>query len=238
VRVPEDVLGTILDDGRLKSSHEAGKLGGEAEKYNATRARFEEQAFGYTDAAAVEERPISGYLTDAGTDNTFAMSYGDARLILSDDVRQRATLTFGDSLDHGEGRWSSIVPRPGADVSWDTYYYPASDDPLRDWGADNLGAYQEGLRASDPLSWQSISDYSHAGGQFSDSYLEMQIHGGVRVGDIQEIVFTGHEPPSDALTQRLDAAGIPWRHDAAQNPWLRAATAEIDDTGPASPFEE
>jgi hypothetical protein len=235
VRVPEDVLGTILDDGRLKSSHEAGKqISTGAEQYNASRTRFEEQAFGYTADAAVEERPISGYLTDAGADNTFAMSYGDARLILGEDARRRATLTFGDSLDYGEGR-PVIVPRPTGDVSWDSYHYPVSDDPLRDWGAEHLGAYQEGLRASDPLSWQSISDYSHAGGQFSDSYLEMQIHGGVRVGDIKEIVFTGHEPPSDALTQRLDDAGIPWRHDDSQNPWL---SAEIDDTGPASPFEE
>jgi hypothetical protein len=167
------------------------------------------------------------------------MSYGNARLILNPDAMQRSTVTFADSLST-DGR---VLPRPAGAMAWDAYEFPSYGAPLpAEWSDETRAFFQEQMQARDPLAWQSLADYQqlaqHHDYTGASIYVEMQIHGGVRVSDIKEIVFTGHEPPSDALTQRLDAAGIPWRHDAAQNPWLRAATAEIDDTGPASPFEE
>lgn len=97
MRVPEDVLIKILDDGKFKNQHETGTSGGLLKP--AYRENAERNAFG----EGLKEFPIYGYIatnksssSDAFTPITF--TYGGVKIIFNDDIKSRTTITANDSL--------------------------------------------------------------------------------------------------------------------------------------------
>ena len=226
VRIPSDALDKALTDGRLKTSHELTDLLARGQSYQDTREAFERDAFGYDIDTPLAQLPISGYITQAGQDSGAAQWYGDARLVLKPEALERATASFGDSLD------GDLIPRPVGDMTWDAYNFPALPErDLATMSEEARAQYESTLAKMDPLSWDSIKAYgakTDLPNVHVDMYVEAQVHGGVSLGDIQQVIFTGEQPDA-ALLQRLDDAGITWSHEP--QPDYLATLGRTPETG-------
>jgi hypothetical protein len=227
VRVTPSVLEHVLDDGRLKTQYESGRSGGYRETNLDNRRMGELATTGTSLDTPDAERPVYGSvavsgLRGAGRDDFFdgnkvnpdrLSQYGRVQVVLKPSVRGRTTFTVGDSLDtRYTGRASRLT-----DPSIASAGLVASG---------RGGLVHTGLRG-DPLG----RDYESP--QFrGNQYVEAQIHGGVRVDDIAEVVL-----PSRAgkLVSRLDAAGIPWRVVKPTRASLAAVVVELGDK-PGHPF--
>ena len=108
----------VLADGRFKSQFESNKSGG---MYDRSRRKIEEVEQGIPVNSKLSDRPIYGYLAsqisvnensardvnDEKPTNTFTVNtsrveqYGNLRVLLNDDVKERTTYTLRDSLLQG-----------------------------------------------------------------------------------------------------------------------------------------
>lgn len=177
--ITDDLLAQVLADGRFKTQFETGRSGGMF--FPQERAFREEQWFGLPADAPVTERPVYGYLV-TGNGGGMVDMYGEAQVIFRSDIRRRTTAIVGDSM----GNLSYGRPAP-------------VDAP--DW-------YAFTIRLDDPDFARLDRDYD--GLSFNRrGYIEAQIHGGVTVDDIAEVVFRSR--PSDGLIELLRERGIPWR---------------------------
>lgn len=185
VQVPDEgVLEKILGDGRFKSQFESGYSLGIYD--NNARAVLEKRLFGYAEDAVPDTRPIYGYAHQGtgafgpgGVDG-----YGNVRVILKDEVRDRTTVTMTDSLMAGDEIGASTI---------DNLHY-SSFSPYE---AHSPGKYVNRKGADAP----------------GYSYIEAQVHGGVKAEDIQQVLFSEADYPDGPLrsvVERLDELGIPW----------------------------
>jgi len=166
VRVKPSALQKILDGGRFKSQFETNKSGGSVAKDS--RDKLESGAFGFDEAkAGVENRPIYGYLSkDTHGDNTDAdvSQYGNVAVELKPETRDRATMTYGDSLAMTSGgHYESVIPQPVTHP--DSRIYPL-------------------YNGIDPLRPRDLAN----------EYMEAQVHGGVSTSDIKSVTFHGKAP--------------------------------------------
>jgi hypothetical protein len=209
VRVPKPALNKILTDGRFRTQFETGKSGGLLN--TDLRTRVERNLFG--DLTPNQERPIYGYLDafDTAADHEILDQYGELRVVLKDEVRDRTTWTGEDSLsrvfDPTAGEFvPSSVPSPLNDPHQRSLNTPTppTDDPASQ--ARNPERLRGGrMEIQDPEGWWGTTEDR---GIFS-AYIETQIHGGVSVSDIAEVIFPSE--PSAAFKARLRKEGIPWR---------------------------
>ncbi len=198
VRVTPGNLAKILEDGRFKSQFESGKSKGNND--NILRANVEAKWFGLDPNVfeSPEKRPIYGYVmvdgvrpagiggADIFAPATDALSqYGNIQVVLKDDVRSRTTAMFGDSLNNSHQGLPSPVNQP----SWQSFT-PA-------WKS----MVTRGLTGTD-------RDVDSADFRYGN-YAEAQIHDGVSVDDIEEIVFP--TTPSAAVRAQLESRGVSWR---------------------------
>jgi hypothetical protein len=96
IRVPEDVLPQILEDGRFKNQHETGTSRGMLD--SEYRKVAERNAFGINQKKPTDF-PIYGYIsTGVNGHRPPVQHYGDVRVVLNDDVKNRTTITAQDSL--------------------------------------------------------------------------------------------------------------------------------------------
>jgi hypothetical protein len=194
IRVTPASLDRILDSGRIYSAFEGARSRGLNDLE--VRARHERIIFGLDPAADAATRPVYGYLdpltapaagrNQEGLDESL-YQYGRIRVVLRDSVRPRTTAMFGDSLDLRHAG----LPAPIDDPDWRAYT-PANPGGL----LTNLLSKLE----RDPESEDARMTYG---------YIEAQVHGGVTLGDIEEVVFPS--TPPKALREKLEQAGIPWR---------------------------
>lgn len=142
------------------------------------RIATELSLFGILANRGARDRPIYGYLS--GSLEASLLQYGKVVLELSEDIQERTTFTIGDSLDHTRhGTEPWLAPMPVLQP--------------------RLGAAHTEIDIS---ACAGCSQASPCG------YAEAQIHGGVTLGDIARIVFTGGAAPDLALSQRLAALGL------------------------------
>lgn len=231
IRVHPETLVAVLRDGRFKSQFETKSSSGLLD--NTLRAGSERGMFGYPFDLAPADRPIYGYLTNP---NSRVSPYGNIRVVLKDDVRPRATITFQDSLSGGGGG-NTFLPVP---LERPSIY--AVDFALSGVRRDPLTL----IKADEPQVTQLA--------RMSDGFTEAQIHGGVGVGDIAEVVFPRESflsPRGRAALEReksvlqgyLDMPGITpegireWRRRVAEidaelerDPFA-LAKAKLDDLG-------
>ena len=146
------------------------------------RANYEGTVFGIPGDAPWQDRPIYGYLTNSPEDEVGLSQYGEVKLILKDEVRARTTAMFGDSLDN-----TLASPVPVNDPDW------------RGWEGTTGGAV-------DPRRESGLKRRRD-----TKEYIEAQIHGGVAVGDIEEVLFP--EEPLQSTIDKLEKAGIRWGVD-------------------------
>lgn len=102
MRVPEDALLEVLNDGKFMNQHES----------NAGRGMprgVEQEARVFAVEAKPEALPKYGYL---GPDNSQTNYYGPIRVVFNDSVKDRTTFTFDDSLIQNMG---PVAPSPVRD---------------------------------------------------------------------------------------------------------------------------
>jgi hypothetical protein len=191
VRISPTNLGRVLEDGRFKTQFETGKSGGLLD--NSRRSNFERHVLGVPSETAPQDRPIYAYFYDSYDDAPDAKwmpatyQYGQAKVVLKDTIKSRATLTSYDSLDGtlaGSSHEANFAPRPM--LKPDVRAFAAHRDVL-----------------GKPLH-EVVSGYG-----------EVQVHGGVKVSDIARVEFNG-KTVNKTLTKKLDKLGIPWKHAMAE----------------------
>ena len=203
IRVPVSAATKILDDGRFKSQFESQKSGG---MYSPnSRAQSEEVLFGIPKDIPAAQRPIYGYIEESTDREKFegTQQYGEVAFTLKPDVEGRTSFTWDDSLSYSNSAASTMA------------------SPTLD------GIAQIGDRTDDVLNLKSIDN------RFT-SYIEAQVHDGVSLKDVASVridsipydfirpsgarVGTGDTGDIAALTDKLDAANIPWEvHDSDTN---------------------
>lgn len=195
VRVRDSVLPKILDDGRFKSQFETGTSMGALT--TAGRSKVEADLFGSRPATTPKDRPIYGYLAAPNFGTTFdtafqreVADYGDVAVKLKPRVRDRTTLTLGDSLATADG----LAGTPARKMTLDA---APLDRPRWERAHRELHAAKDGPAALRVL-------------EANLSYVEAQFHGGLSVSDIAEVAFDDRQPP-EGLRKLLEEKGIPWR---------------------------
>ncbi len=204
IRLPIKSLIAVMGDGRFKNQFESGTSGGD---YDIEERKAEEmKMFGipHSPPPPNSHRPIYGYFhpdgntVDEGSDIEW---YGEIRCRFKEHVKNRSTLTIGDSL-YGNTRPS-------------TFHDPG------------LESYRSGIDATLESSMLDteikVDDDNRIG------YVEAQYHGGLLVDDIAEVTFSydpnklslpeGPVHPERALnislnkkiTDILDKKNIPWK---------------------------
>lgn len=204
-----DSLRQIIIDRRMKTQFETGTSGGLFSP-NARR-EVESRQMGIGTDVPDTLRPSYGFQVhfdewDVVTGSPAARHYGRIVLRLKDSVRNRTTMSAGDSLDNG----LLVVPVDGPINNEDMYLAAirenhsileaASDAVKRGIKEDLLGDYWEG-------------EYGDSAWHY---YNEVQIHGGSTLADIEEVLFPvglSNYTGLDELKKMLDTLGISWRDD-------------------------
>ncbi len=146
INITSEDFAAVGVDGRFKSQFETGDSMGLYDPK--VRKKVEASLFGYnTTTTSPEKRPIYGSIDPDGPLNPASSTwrYGDVRVVLKDNVKDRTTFTPTDSLT------GATVPSP----------------------IKNPGRHSISLNMDDPYA----------------GYIETQIHGGVKMSDIAEIVI-------------------------------------------------
>ena len=189
IMTEESVIENILEDGEVKSIFEVGEWA-KGEQYLEHRTAYEKIAFGYDNDTPVEMRPISGIIYPAQHNNdlidTFGTNYGSVQIVLKDEAKERTTFTVGDSLD----KWQRPTPIGGK--------VPRTFD---------LATKAQGAAQGFKNDKNMLEDK----GWWNFNYVEAQVHGGVKLKDIEKIVF--HYPENvdmEFMEFRLGELGIPF----------------------------
>lgn len=177
-------LALMIRSGRMKSCHETMSsiyrdFPSEIKFYRGARLSYEDHYMGLGGTAA-RQRPIYGYVEGSGGS---LGDYGSVKITFRESVRDRATVTAGDSLN-GMAR-----PIPVSRVQ--------QADPM-DW-------FQAGVRIRPnerhPAYHKPIKDWA--------GYIETQIQGGVDLSDIENIdLGGGHMFLNDQQLRKLAKAGV------------------------------
>jgi hypothetical protein len=174
VATPADRMLRILADGRMKTAHEAKSTAGAGVGgYLKARKWYEDSIMGIGGGKAVKraDRPVYGHRTTE--EGLSAVShYGDVHIRLKPETESRTSVTWGDSLNH------FLTPTMLADVEG------TSDTGMFDRAASLLEYY------TDP-KWKHSdihSDEDRVRKAANTDYVEAQIHGGVRLEDIDHVV--------------------------------------------------
>lgn len=186
VRVPAAAMLQILEDGRFKSQYESkqsspGGLYSPKYRREAETEMFGERPeFGKRNA---ERAPIYGYFMEDTTTLDTDHAYGNVRVVLNDDVKERATVYGYDSLGMNGAPSPALAPAI----------------------ASVIGMYSnpEEKNSPDPIRFETFKDWRTVG---NTPYIEAQYHGGLRVSDIKEVQL---EPPKEPRHARhaYDAPG-------------------------------
>lgn len=196
IRITPDGLRGVLRDGRMKTQFETGSSRGAYDP--SLRASVESELWDIPVDYAATKRAIYGYLESPhDVAGGGVQQYGGLVVRLKPAVRQRTTFTMSDSLG------GDMVPSP--------------------INAPRAASLRPG-QAAKALQTESrnINEYFYGKAGYSaervqSSYIEAQVHGGVAVDDMAEVLvpITGQQSPATVLGQEvmdgLARAGIPVR---------------------------
>lgn len=178
-----NAMEAILQGGRFKNLFETGKSQGLDNKANRTRA--EGATMGVPADKHGAARPMYCYLSPDGTHprDEPADTYGGVVFKFKDHVKDRSTVTFGDSL-------AMETQTGGQATPWSQIGHQSVDPgDLHRLGLDTLD------------SWDSFTAKR-------ECYIEAQVHDGLSLEDVEEIQWP-HDPPPN-LRKMMDAQGIKW----------------------------
>jgi hypothetical protein len=188
IRVPIDVIHDVIKKG-VKNQFETDRSEGD---YNPDyRREVEYDLMGIDFSATPRERPVYGYFDHPDVKDYGAVGYGRVRLILNEDVKNRTTVTVGDSFD--EPYKTAAAPARKIHTGALDDKRDALVEAIREGKKDSLGRVLQG-----------------------SDYVEAQIHGGVTVRDVRrvEIEVNPGEPEQwyESIGRELDVIGVPWKY--------------------------
>jgi hypothetical protein len=210
IAVPPEAVPSILRARRLKSQFETGTSRGLFSPE--TRRGFEYEKMGIPRSIPEGLRPIYGFQInpdfegDSPTQANASIHYGAVVLRLKPSVRDRTTMTNADSLDH------SLFPIPVDGEVSDDRILAAVGDYDFEVGDAVLGATMAMIE--DVTGEFGYGDDS--GGGYGIGYSEIQVHGGVSINDIAEVIYSDSEylvpkVNRDVIIHELDRLGIDHR---------------------------
>lgn len=189
---PERNLVDILNSGEIQNGYVSGKSErGYADQLGTpsdSRMKMENKAFGLTEKSPLSERPVYGFVDSPGPADD-PLDYGNAKIVLNPDVKERSTVTLGDSLDISRAAWDA----PFADTAAPLL---ASNPNPSDIFYPSQGVIPTSLTSTENIS----RDFG---------YVEAQIHGGLKTSDIARVEF--YDKPKPEVAEALDAKGIPYK---------------------------
>ncbi|MEU1985133.1 hypothetical protein [Nocardia sp. NPDC019395] len=218
IRVNPATLAAVLRDGRFKTKFETGKSAGGAGLEG--RAWLERVWFGHDpDTFPDRERPVYGsvqlngdYAAATGPhgigwferlgdsewkqgigDADTLSAYGEIQVILKPDVLDRTTFTVGDSFNDRAATFPSHISNPQPE-SFYAYDNSTDGSAYKSPATNALGSFDRQYDLPSVTNW---------------TYVEAQVHGGVRVNDIDHVLLP-HDPAPE-LRQALDDNNVPWR---------------------------
>lgn len=198
IQLPATVLDDVLSGG-VKNQHETGTTGGKLAKNQRTAA--ESNMFGIGKKAAPGDHPVYGFLQERDDHDvpSLVSQYGGVRLTLKDHVASRTTFTVGDSF--GPGKDGTVAPpllsAPSAHAFGSVNVgraIPEMDAARISHGTNKVGA---------PYGVREVQ-------RASRSYIEAQVHGGVKPSDIAHVTFTRDGAPTETQRARMAELGITW----------------------------
>ena len=205
VAAPPDVVDKVLREGRYKSQFETNASYGGDVQIEARRGA-EAGILGVPTSTKDKDRPVYGYASDRPPNNVGKESvaydiatasnhiasrgYGSVILEMKDSVKDRSTITFGDSLNHSDSQISSPMRNPS---------YRSLDFVDGSHIVPNVVKHKsvDGQAISEKGEWRT------------GDYTEVQIHNGLPVTDVAKAWF--RKEPSVETQGLLKARGIPWQ---------------------------
>ncbi|WP_416564475.1 hypothetical protein [Nocardia testacea] len=200
IRISSDGLAGVLERGRFVTAVDISHPDSNVVR---SRIALHKDCFGYDREYPPELRPVSGYVRilgeqASGVGGKDALSrYGDIQVVLRSDVVGRTTACVGDAVTE------RMYTRPS---------------PLLDPSAWSFGIVPHGRADTEFGYIRSLGaltgiDRKYDSPEFLGSrYVEAQVHGGVKVSDIDHVIFPSE--PSSELIEKLASAyegGIPWK---------------------------
>ena len=183
---------SILEDGRFKSQFETTDSKGAYAPD--VRAMEETSQLGLHPSTIPESRPIYGYVSIENPVNQSVAHYGNVRFELKDSVKERTTITDGDSL----GSPSKPIPMTGPLVT--------------EMQAASVGGHGGKLQE---FPYTDIYEYvdnsfENAGMFDNGPYIEAQVKSGVKVSDVQKIYISENNTKYafDKLIELAEKEGI------------------------------
>ena len=189
IRVKKGVLRKILEDGRFKSQHETRTSGGSLAPQ--ARKKAEGNMFSYPESLKPEKRPIYGYATQ----NKFGFSLdneGKINRYSTVDMYGKIRVKLKDST-----RKRTTVTF-GDSLGASSYIPTPLEDPTHE------------SQPMEGASWQIDKAMSDNPGM---SYVELQVHDGVKLDDISRVYFPDGMEPSEEIIKLLKEKGIKWTVD-------------------------
>jgi len=189
IKVQGEKLRKIVEDGRFKSLDELPPpTDPYSKKYIEGRNDLEKGLWGLPQNA---HSPIYGFFNSPLQPSVHNQTdhYGDVTITLKDEVAKRATITAGDSANHG------LIPVLVIDARKKNLSNQQVD------GAYRSRAFQKGSELVSQVinSVRSIKDID---------YFEAQIHGGVTLKDIKSVRLKRYSIVDSATIASLEANGI------------------------------
>ncbi len=191
IRLSDTALNFVIKDGRFKSQFETASSGGAFNPH--TRAEVEYSKFNVPIDTPHEYRPIYGYRAGSPTERSAATQYGRIVVELKSDVDKRTTITMGDSFQGG-----------------------TTGSPLRDIQPGTVvNAIDAKVKAGDTTTADTIAQTAK---NLRGLYAEVQVHGGVKLADIEKIYIPHPEsmglfddapnPVDPDIIKAIRAAGV------------------------------
>jgi hypothetical protein len=179
----EQVLRAIVDSGRIRSALDSGIASHErGEDYLSDRADLEHEWFG----TPIDQRgdrtvyaAVTGRNVNQRESDELARLYGGIQLVLRDEVKARSTFTLGDSFD---------------------------DEQVRPFALDEQNPFVGVCFHNTGEVAELDFDQETIRGEFG--YVEAQVHGGVRISDIEAVRIPSWEQVSQDTVDQLEAAGV------------------------------
>jgi hypothetical protein len=202
-----DTLDMILSDGRFKSQFETHTSGGSLDP--SRRSHTEAELFGVPVKRKPADRPIYGSVQSPWTpprkedystgDDDHTRAYGNSLIRLKGDVKARTTFTGDDSLSSGYSPSRLNDPKMASFLDREILSY--------DFGLKNKDDVFDPYVKRRLLHMTAATSVS---GLKSGSYVEAQIHGGVKVSDISDIWVRkeGYDTPAQWMKDHLSDKSV------------------------------
>jgi hypothetical protein len=198
--MPDSRLTKFLTDERYKTVFEVSSPNKGSARALYLDARTEvETKLGIPEDTYNENRPVYGTLGGGG------MEYGNAMITMDDAVRDRTTITIGDSIDGAASGYLNLGELANGTVSREDFWQAAGERISRWSGNPNVSTWWNYTGENRISGYKGVDDIKLMG---DNHYLEAQFHGGIKLSDIVSITVPPSYKISGANQTKLDDLDI------------------------------